>query len=178
MAEINENPENPETPETPSYESSAEQPLSPEPAASTEQPASAEPPASAVPPANVQPTEVSKEVNKDARMWAMICHLAAFAGLVIPVVGCIVGPLIVWQIKKEEFPFVDEQGKEAVNFQISMSLYLLISAIIWIPLSFVCIGVFIPVAISVVDLVFLLIAAVKSNNGFHYRYPLCIRFIK
>jgi uncharacterized Tic20 family protein len=86
--------------------------------------------------------------------------------------------LIVWQIKKEEFPFVDEQGKEAVNFQISMSLYLLISAIIWIPLSFVCIGVFIPVAISVVDLVFLLIAAVKSNNGFHYRYPLCIRFIK
>ena len=108
----------------------------------------------------------------------MICHLSAFAGLVIPVVGCIVGPLIVWQIKKEEFPFVDEQGKEAVNFQISMSLYLLISAPIWILLSFVCIGVLIPFAISIVDLVFLLIAAVKANDGQHYRYPLTIRFIK
>ncbi len=121
---------------------------------------------------------VTEEIGKEERRWAMFSHLAALVGLVMPVIGCIVGPLVVWQIKKEEFPFVDEQGKEAVNFQILMSLYLLISAIIWIPLSFVCIGVFIPVAISIVDLVFLLIAAVKANNGEHYRYPLTIRFIK
>ncbi len=129
-------------------------------------------------PGPVQESPGSKEVNKDARMWAMFCHLSALAGLVVPVIGCIIGPLIVWQIKKEEFPFVNEQGKEAVNFQISMTLYLLISAVIWIPLSFVCIGVFIPVAISIVDLVFMLIAAVKANDGHHYRYPLTIRFIK
>ncbi len=133
---------------------------------------------SAEQPKAVQESPGSKEVNKDARMWAMICHLAALAGLVVPVIGCIIGPLIVWQIKKEEFPFVDGHGKEAVNFQISMTLYLLISAVIWIPLSFVCIGVFIPVAISIVDLIFLLIAAVKANDGHHYRYPLTIRFIK
>ena len=165
--------ETPEPTEKPEGETPAEQETS------AEQPKSVqEKPVSAEQPETVQESPGSKEVNKDARMWAMICHLAGLAGLVVPVVGCIIGPLIVWQIKKEEFPFVDEQGKEAVNFQISMSLYLLISAIIWIPLSFVCIGVFIPVAISIVDLVFLLIAAVKANDGHHYRYPLTIRFIK
>ena len=114
------------------------------------------------------------EISKDARMWAMFCHLAGLAGCVIPVVGNIVGPLILWQIKKEDFPFVDEHGKEAVNFQISMSLY----ALITIPLFFICVGPFLLAAVGIVDLVFLLIAAVKANNGYHYRYPLTIRFIK
>jgi hypothetical protein len=126
----------------------------------------------------IPPGPGSKEINKDARQWAMFCHLAGLAGLLIPVIGNIVAPLIIWQIKKEEHPFVDEQGKEAVNFQISMSLYLLVSAPIWLLLSFVCIGVFIPAAVGIVDLVFLLIAAVKTNSGLHYRYPLTIRFIK
>ena len=165
----------PEPAEKPEGEIPAEEEVSAEKPES-ETPAEQEP--SAEQPEAVQESPGSKEVNKDARMWAMICHLSALAGLVVPVVGCIIGPLIVWQIKKEEFPFVDEQGKEAVNFQISMTLYLLISAILWIPLSFVCIGILIPVAISIVDLVFLLIAAVKANDGHHYRYPLTIRFIK
>jgi len=125
-------------------------------------------------PKDVQPAEVSKEVNKDARTWAMVCHLLGLAGLPLPIVGNIVGPLIIWQIKKDDFPFVDEQGKEAVNFQISMSIYGLVAAV----LIFACIGVFLLPAVYVVDLVFLLIAAVKSNNGHHYRYPLTIRFIK
>jgi len=146
-----------------------------------EQPAGEIPPvqeASFEKPQAVQDSPGSKETNKDARMWAMFCHLAALAGIVVPVIGCIIAPLIVWQIKKDEFPFVDEQGKEAVNFQISILLYLLVSAILWIPLSFFCIGALIPFAISVVDLVFMLIAAVKANDGEHYRYPLTIRFIK
>jgi uncharacterized Tic20 family protein len=165
----------PEPAEKPEDETSVEPDVSaekPEGETPAEQETSAEQPKA------VQEGPGSKETNKDARMWAMICHLSALAGLVVPVIGCIIGPLIVWQIKKEEFPFVDEQGKEAVNFQISMSLYLLISAFLWIPLSFVCIGVLIPVAIGIVDLVFLLIAAVKANDGHHYRYPLTIRFIK
>ena len=107
-------------------------------------------------------------------MWAMFCHLAGLCAFVIPFVGNIVGPLILWQMKKDEYPFVDEQGKEALNFQISMTIYGLISA----ALSFICIGFFLLAAVGVVDLVFLLIAAVKANNGQHYRYPLTIRFIK
>jgi len=122
----------------------------------------------------VEQGQTGAEVSKDARMWGMFCHLAGLAGIVIPAVGNIVGPLIVWQIKKDEYPFVDEQGKEAVNFQISMTIYGLISAV----LIFICVGFFLLAAVGVVDLVFLLIAAVKANNGQSYRYPLTIRFIK
>jgi len=168
MAKEEETPEPAEKPEdeTPvEPDVSAEKPEGETP---VEQETSAEQPKA------VQEGPGSKEVNKDARMWAMICHLSALAGLVVPVVGCIVGPLIVWQIKKEEFPFVDEQGKEAVNFQISMLIYGVVAAL----LIFACIGTVLLPAVALVDLIFLLIAAVKANDGYHYRYPLTIRFIK
>ena len=172
-----ENEQTPEPAEKPKDDTPVEENVS------AEQPASETPPvqeATFEQPQTVQDSPGSKEVNKDARMWGMICHLAGLAGLipVVPVVGSIIGPLVVWQLKKDEFGFVDEQGKEAVNFQISILLYLLVSAILWVPLSFVCIGAVIPFAISIVDLVFMLIAAVKANDGEHYRYPLTIRFIK
>ncbi|MCH8120960.1 MAG: DUF4870 domain-containing protein [Planctomycetes bacterium] len=134
----------------------------------------AEKEASAEQPETVQESPGSKEIDKDARMWAMICHLAALAGLVVPVVGCIIGPLVVWQIKKEEFPFVDEQGKEAVNFQISILIYGIVAGL----LCFACVGIILLPAVVIFDLIFMLIAAVKANNGEHYRYPLTIRFIK
>lgn len=159
MAEINETPEAPESPGG---------------GTGAEQPASAEPAANAAPPADVQPNEAGKEGNKDARMWAMFCHLAGLAGLIVPVVGCVLGPLIIWQIKKEDFPFVDEQGKEAVNFQISMLIYGIVAGL----LCFACVGFVLAPAVAIFDIVFLLIAAIKTNNGLHYRYPLCIRFIK
>jgi uncharacterized Tic20 family protein len=131
---------------------------------------------SAKQPAGVQETAAAKEVNKDARMWAMFCHLAGLAGFVIPViVSGIIAPLIVWQIKKDEDPFIDEQGKEAVNFQICVGICALVSALL-IPLF--CIGAILLTAVGTADLVFLLIAAVKANNGYHYRYPLTIRFIR
>ena len=121
-------------------------------------------------------TIANEEISKDARMWAMFCHLAGLAGLIpiMPAFGSIIAPLIIWQIKKNEFPFVDEQGKEAVNFQISMFIY----SVICIPFVFICIGIIMLVAIGIVDIIFLLIAAVKANNGEHYRYPICCRFIK
>jgi len=161
MAEINETPE---VPETPSSETSAEQPKSAEPATGTEQPV------------NVQPEQESKEVNKDARMWAMFCHLGGLAALlpILPLVGGIIAPLIIWQIKKEEHTFVDEQGKEAVNFQISILIYEIVAGL----LIFACVGAFLLPAVIIFDVVFFVIAAIKANNGFHYRYPLCIRFIK
>jgi uncharacterized Tic20 family protein len=114
------------------------------------------------------------EINKDARMWAMFCHLAGLAGLVVPVIGCVIGPLVLWQIKKEEFPFVDEQGKEAVNFQISMLIYGVASTV----LVFCGVGLILAPVVGIFDLIFLLIAAVKTNNGEHYQYPLTIRFVK
>ena len=121
-------------------------------------------------------TVTNEELSKDARMWAMFCHLGGLAGLIpmTPVFGSIIAPLIIWQIKKDEFEFVDEHGKEALNFQISILIYALVAGL----LCFVCIGFVLLPVVYLLDLIFLLIAAVKSNNGEHYRYPLCIRFVK
>ncbi|MBW8040017.1 MAG: DUF4870 domain-containing protein [Planctomycetes bacterium] len=109
-------------------------------------------------------------------MWAMFCHLVGLAALlpVVPLFGGAIGALILWQIKKDDFPFVDEQGKEALNFQISILIYILVAGI----LIFCVLGAFLIPVVIIFDIVFLIIAGIKANNGFHYRYPLCIRFIK
>lgn len=112
--------------------------------------------------------------ERQARMWGMFCHLAAFAGFVIPYVGNIVGPLVIWLVKKEESPFVDDQGKESLNFQISMTIYGVVAFL----LCFVFIGIPILVALGIYWLIIVIVACVKANNGEKFRYPLCIRFIQ
>lgn len=183
MEKNEETPEPVEKPEGPSH---AEEKVSEEKSegqAVVEEKVSAEKPESQAPveqevsnekAGTVRESPGSKEINKDARMWAMICHLAGLAGIILPASGNIVAPLIIWQIKKDNNPFIDEQGKEAVNFQISMSIYFIASVI----LCFICIGVPLIIATIIVFFVFMLIAAVKANNGYHYRYPLTMRFIK
>ena len=111
-------------------------------------------------------------LSQDERTWGMLCHLSALAGYIIPF-GNIVGPLVVWLIKKDEMPFVEDQGKEALNFQISVTIYVIVSFV----LIFVLIGIFLLIAVGIFSLVMLIIAAIKANQGEAYRYPLCIRFI-
>jgi len=180
------NEQTPESVEKPEAQTPAQEKVSqekPEEQAVVEEKVSAEKPESQAPveqkvcnekAGTVNTSPGSKEINKDARMWAMLCHLAGLAGIILPASGNIVAPLIIWQIKKEDNPFIDEQGKEAVNFQISMSIYLIASII----LSCICIGIPLIIATIIVFFVFTLIAAVKANNGYHYRYPLTMRFIK
>jgi uncharacterized Tic20 family protein len=165
--------EQPES-ETPSEkEVSAEKVESETPA---EKEVSAEQKVEAEEPEVVEKEKTGKELNKDARMWAMICHLGGLGGLipVVPVIGSVIAPLIIWQVKKDEDPFIDEQGKEALNFQISILIYALVSGL----LCFACVGFVLLPAVYIFDLIFLLIAAVKANDGHHYRYPLTIRFVK
>jgi uncharacterized Tic20 family protein len=168
-----ENEETPEPAEIPKDDTPVEKDVS------AEQPAGETPPeqeASFEQPQAVNESPPSKEINKDARMWGMICHLAGLGGLIpiVPVIGSVIGPLIVWQIKKEEFGFVADQGKEALNFQISILMYAIVSGL----LCFACVGFVLLPAVYIFDLIFLLIAAVKANDGEHYRYPLTFRFIK
>jgi len=121
---------------------------------------------------------LGREANPKARMWAMFCHLAGFAWIlpITPAFGSVLGPLILWLIKKNEYVFVDDQGKEAVNFQITMFLYGAVAAL----LMFLCVGFVLLPAVVVLDVIFTVIAAIKANDGYHYRYPypLIIRFIK
>ena len=111
--------------------------------------------------------------EKDAKTWAMLCHVGAFAGYIIPF-GHIITPLVIWLIKKDESPFVDDQGKESLNFQISMSIYAIIAAL----LTLVVIGVILLIGVVIFDVIMVIIAAVRANSGERYRYPLCMRFVK
>ena len=132
-----------------------------------------------------EPSEGSKketsaeqpEASKDARMWAMFCHLAGLGWLlwwIVPLIGGVIGPLVVWQIKREKDGFIDEQGKEALNFQISMLLYCIVAGV----LCFACVGFVLLPIVAVADTGLAIIASIKAGNGQHYRYPLTIRFIK
>ncbi len=121
-----------------------------------------------------QPAESMAPLSEDARKWAMISHLVALVGLLGNGIGFVVGPLVVWLLKRDEDPFIDEQGKEAVNFQITMFIAAAVSAV----LILVVIGILLLVVVGLMMVVFPVIAAVKANDGVHYRYPLTIRFIK
>ncbi len=104
--------------------------------------------------------------------WAMLCHLTSLSGYFVPL-GNILGPLIIWLVKKDQMPLVDDQGKESLNFQISVTIYFLVSAI----LIMVFIGILLVFAVVIFHLVFTIIATVKASQGEAYRYPMCIRLI-
>ena len=107
------------------------------------------------------------------RQWALICHLSAFSGFIIPF-GNIVAPLIIWSAKKEEFPMVEEHGKEVINFQISFTIWIGIALLFTILL----IGFPVLVVLGILEVVCIIIGALKADRGELYSYPLTVRFIK
>ena len=125
-----------------------------------------------------EPAAEPPVVPQPERTMAMVCHLAGLAVFLGIPFGNVIGPLIVWLIKKDEMPFVDDQGKESLNFQISVA----IAAVCLVVVSFlppaVCITGPALVALSVLMVIFVVIAALKANDGECYRYPASIRFIK
>ena len=126
------------------------------------------------------PPPVPPGNESQARTWNMLCHLSALAGYIIPF-GNVLGPLLIWQIKKIEFPSVEEHGKAALNFQLTVLIALFVGAMAAFLLSFVCIGfLLIPVvvAIALCGLVFAIIAGIKANNGEAYRYPWSLALVK
>ena len=112
-------------------------------------------------------------ISKDERTWGMFCHLSGLAGYVVPF-GSVIGPLIVWMLKKDEFPFVNREGKEALNFHISMLIYELIALV----LVFVCIGIFLLIGLMIFELIHIVLASVSANDGKPYRYPMTMQFVK
>ena len=112
-------------------------------------------------------------LTQDDKTMGMLCHLAAFAGLIIPF-GSLIGPLVVWQMKKDQSTYIDYHGKESLNFQITMAIAFFVSFI----LMFVVIGFFLVVGLAIFELVVIIIAAIKANDGVRYQYPINFRFIK
>lgn len=117
----------------------------------------------------VQPPELSQ----DERNMGIAVQVSSFAGYIIPF-GSILGPFIVWLMKRDEMPFVDECGRNCLNFKISLMIYMMISAILmFVGIGFILIGV-----LAIVDIVFTIIAAMKASEGISYKYPMTIKFLK
>ncbi|MFS8062948.1 MAG: DUF4870 domain-containing protein [Luteimonas sp.] len=115
----------------------------------------------------------------------MFAHLSALAGGILTSgwagsIGCFIGPLIIWMVKKDTMPFVDDQAKEALNFNISVALVFL--ALFLLSVLTLGIGLIIAIpawiVIGIAWLVFTIIAGIKAHEGVAYRYPLTLRLIK
>jgi hypothetical protein len=104
--------------------------------------------------------------------WAMWAHISTFCSMIVPL-GNFIGPFVVWQLKKNESEFVADQAKEALNFQISLFIYMLISAV----LMLIIIGIFMLIGFAIFGLIIVIVAGVKANQGEFYRYPICLRLI-
>jgi len=118
-------------------------------------------------PQDVESAPQTQGVSQNAKNMAMLCHLLGFF-------TSFIGPLIIWLLKKDEDSFIDQQGKEALNFQITIIIASFVAGL----LSFLCIGFLLLPVIGILDLVFVIMACVKSSKGEAYRYPVSIRLIK
>jgi len=141
------------------------------------------PPESVVPPPSNESAPSSDLPSAQQRQWAMFAHLSALLGLILTGHwfgwGCFLGPLIIWLVKKDSMPFVDDQAKEALNFNITVAIVFF--ALFVLTLFTLGLGVVIALPIGAIVgiawLVFTIIAAIKANEGVRYRYPYTLRLI-
>lgn len=119
------------------------------------------------------PPQLQGVPTQEERTYAMLCHLASLAGGIIPF-GGILGPLVVWLMKKDTMPLVNDQGKESLNFQVTVHIALVVSFLF----AFVGIGFVLIPLVALGSFILTILAAVAANEGKQYRYPCTIRFFK
>ena len=130
-------------------------------------------------------TATAVSTSADERQWAMFAHLSALLGGLVTSgwggsVGFFIGPLIIWLMKKDTMPFVDDQAKEALNFAITISIACV--ALVMLTILSLGIGLLLTVplmmAVGIAALVMIIIAAIKAHEGVAYRYPIALRLVK
>ncbi len=117
--------------------------------------------------------EDNRGLPETERNWSMLCHLSAFAGFFFPF-GGVIGPLICWLSKRDESAWINLNGRNSLNFQLSMLLYIVLA----IPLCFIIIGIPIIVMLGTLKVICIIIASIKASKGEVFRYPLVIPFIQ
>jgi uncharacterized Tic20 family protein len=117
------------------------------------------------------------DTDKDTRLWGMILHLSLLLGHFTFLVG-LVAPIIIWQIKKNELPGIDQHGKNAANWIISLLIYGAICAGLFITVILAIVAIPLGIVLAVLGVVFPIIAGIKANSGEYWKYPLSITFFK
>ena len=112
--------------------------------------------------------------SSQTRTWCVLCHASALLGLFLHFFGHLLGPLVVWLVKRGDTPEIDAHGKESLNFQLSMLIYDIVAGI----LCLVVIGFALLVILWIVNTVLVIIASIRASEGQLYRYPFTIRFLK
>jgi len=118
-------------------------------------------------PQSSQPAASAAQISKDEKTMAMLCHL-------LGLLTSFLGPLIIWLIKKDQSTYVDQQGKEALNFQITMAIAWFVAGLS----TAICIGVVLLPVVGIANLVLSIMACVAANKGEPYRYPVSLRLVK
>jgi len=117
-----------------------------------------------------------EEIPEHERLWAMACHLSTLAGYAIPF-GNMLGPLVIWLIRKDEFPFVDSNGREALNVQITFTLLIVVPLALLIIPPLACILIPYYLAMTVFWFVVVIMATIRTNRGERHVYPMRIPFV-
>ncbi|MBW8865163.1 MAG: DUF4870 domain-containing protein [Verrucomicrobia bacterium] len=141
----------------------------------------APPPIQPPPPTTNAAPPVPPNPDSQARTWNMLCHLSALSAYIGIPLGNIIGPLLVWQLKKNEYPSVEIHGKAALNFQITVTIALAVTGAAMFIGFFFCIGwLLLPVVILIglAGTVFAIIAGIKAGNGEDYKYSWSLELIK
>ena len=123
---------------------------------------------------NETPSNVPSALTQDDRNWGMIGHLSALAAFIAPFLGGVLGPLIVWLVKRDQSVFAAECAKEALNFNITVAIGFALCGC----LAFIFIGIPLMIALGIAWLVLVIIAGIRASEGVQYRYPATLRFVK
>ena len=134
---------------------------------------------------NPAPASADGGISAEERQWAMFAQLSALLGGLLTSgwagsIGCFLGPLIIWMVKKDTMPFVDDQAKEALNFNITVAIVFFV--LLMLTLFTLGIGIILTgplfVIVGIAWLVLTVIAGIKANQGERYRYPFTLRLVK
>lgn len=116
-------------------------------------------------------------ISKEERLWAMLAHLSAFA-MYFTGIGHILGPLVIWLLKRDGNPFIEDQAKEALNFQITVTLIGIAAILMCFTVILAVVGIPILLILGTYQIICIIIAAIKANDGVAFRYPLTWRLVK
>jgi uncharacterized protein len=117
--------------------------------------------------------EENRLLTETERNWSMLCHLSAFAGFFFPF-GGVIGPLICWLSRKDDSAWVNINGRNSLNFELSILLYMVLAA----PLCIIVVGFPIIFALGALKVICIIIASIKASKGQLFKYPLLIPFIQ